>query len=714
VILAVFGILVFILWEVLPLASDVEIETLSSIEMDGFAPRAFLCDEYREQAAGLALDGVLRVWRLKGGAVIAERRLLEPQAAGGEIRLVDACVPPAGGCITASTSDGAVLAVAVDWNVSFAASGERQVECAIGESIRLEVDAGRKPLRAFAVNGVPTEGDPSPLTLAAQPEDGVLVLLRRSVDENPFSGEVQVHLERKALAFAERLHALVFDPEGRDLYGAGPGGRLFWWRAGDEGLEIAGADDRAGTPITALSLLLGGRSLVVGREDGRSEVWFQVRGEEGKSKLQYVREFSGPPSPVNSFATSPRDRSFFAAYANGELRLFHSTSERLLWSGGSPVGAPAALCYTPKADGACLAGGGSLVLLDVRNPHPEVSLKALFGGVWYEDHPGPESIWQSGGGTDEFEPKLSLAPLLFGTLKGTLYALFLAIPLGILSAMYTSQFMSPKLERYIKPSVELMAALPTVILGFLAGLWLAPRLERWFPALVLAVAVLPLSVLAAGWVWERSPARVRRGLPAGSELIVHMAFLALGGAFCLSVETAFESLAFGGDFRRWLGEVTGLGYDQRNAVVVGIAMGFAVIPIVFTISEDAFSSVPKNLVSGSLALGANRWQTVARVVLPSASPGVFAAVMVGFGRAVGETMIVLMSTGNTPIRDWSPFNGFRTLSANIAVEIPEAPQHGTLYRTLFLSALLLFAVTFAVNTAAEVVRLRLRKRYAQL
>jgi phosphate transport system permease protein len=148
--------------------------------------------------------------------------------------------------------------------------------------------------------------------------------------------------------------------------------------------------------------------------------------------------------------------------------------------------------------------------------------------------------------------------------------------------------------------------------------------------------------------------------------------------------------------------------------VVGLAMGFAVITIIFTISDDAFTSVPQSLTAASLALGASRWQTVVKVVLPTASAGIFSAVMVGFGRAVGETMIVLMATGNTPIMDWSPFNGFRTLSANIAVEIPEAPAGGTLYRTLFLAGLLLFALTFAVNTVAEVVRQNLRRKYANL
>jgi phosphate transport system permease protein len=200
----------------------------------------------------------------------------------------------------------------------------------------------------------------------------------------------------------------------------------------------------------------------------------------------------------------------------------------------------------------------------------------------------------------------------------------------------------------------------------------------------------------------------------GSEVILFVFALASGIWLCIALTQPFEALAFGGNFQGWLLEVTGLQYDQRNAVVVGLAMGFAVIPIIFAISEDAFSNVPTNLVAGSLALGADRWQTVTRVVLPTASPGIFSAIMIGFGRAIGETMIVLMATGNTPIMELNAFNGFRTLSANIAVEIPEAPVGGTLYRTLFLAGLLLFVLTFLVNTGAEIVRQRLRERYSQL
>jgi phosphate transport system permease protein len=188
----------------------------------------------------------------------------------------------------------------------------------------------------------------------------------------------------------------------------------------------------------------------------------------------------------------------------------------------------------------------------------------------------------------------------------------------------------------------------------------------------------------------------------------------LGTWLSFQVGGLVEHHLLAGDYRTWLHSVLGLTYDQRNSLVVGIAMGFAVIPIIFTIAEDSLSNVPQHLVAGSLALGATRWQTALRVVLPTASPGIFSAIMIGFGRAVGETMIVLMATGNTPIMNWNIFSGFRALSANVAVELPEAPVGGTLFRVLFLAALLLYVMTFLVNTAAELVRLRLRRKYRYL
>ena len=143
-------------------------------------------------------------------------------------------------------------------------------------------------------------------------------------------------------------------------------------------------------------------------------------------------------------------------------------------------------------------------------------------------------------------------------------------------------------------------------------------------------------------------------------------------------------------------------------------MGFAVIPIIYSISEDALVSVPDHLRAASLGAGATAWQTAVLVVMPPAMSGLFSAAMIGVGRAVGETMIVLMAAGNTPIMDMNIFNGFRTLSANLAVELPEAVQGSTHYRTLFLAALALFAMTFVLNTAAEGVRLHFRKKTSRL
>ena len=143
-------------------------------------------------------------------------------------------------------------------------------------------------------------------------------------------------------------------------------------------------------------------------------------------------------------------------------------------------------------------------------------------------------------------------------------------------------------------------------------------------------------------------------------------------------------------------------------------MGFAIIPIIYTLADDALSTVPNHLRSGALGCGATPWQTAWTVVVPTGMSGLFSALMIGLGRAVGETMIVLMAAGNTPITEWNMFNGFRTLAANIAVELPEAVRNSTHYRTLFLSALTLFVLTFVINTAAEMVRLRFRKRAYQL
>jgi phosphate transport system permease protein len=231
----------------------------------------------------------------------------------------------------------------------------------------------------------------------------------------------------------------------------------------------------------------------------------------------------------------------------------------------------------------------------------------------------------------------------------------------------------------------------------------------------MATLALPTTALLFGFIWSRTPMSIRSIIRPGYEFIWFAPILITSIIFAWNLGPPIESILFSvnghGDFPQWWRNSTGLPFEQRNSLVVGIMMGFAVIPIIFTIAEDALSNVPPALRSASLALGASRWQTALRVVLPTASAGIFSALMIGFGRAIGETMIVVMATGNTPILGLNIFDGMRTLSANIAVELPEAPQHSTLYRTLFFGALLLFMLTFVVNTAAELLRQHLREKY---
>jgi phosphate transport system permease protein len=227
-----------------------------------------------------------------------------------------------------------------------------------------------------------------------------------------------------------------------------------------------------------------------------------------------------------------------------------------------------------------------------------------------------------------------------------------------------------------------------------------------------AVMLLPIGVLVSTLVVVRVVGprlrAVSAGWTRGECALADLGKWLAGCAFAVAVSCALAWFvaSLGADPRGPLVDT----YIQKNALVVGFVMGFAVIPILYTLAEDSLSSVPNHLREASLGAGATQWQTAMRVVVPTAMSGLFSALMIGLGRAVGETMIVLMAAGNTPLMEWNPFNGLRTLSANLAVELPEAPQDSTHYRVLFLAALCLFAMTFVLNTLAEVVRQRFRKR----
>ncbi len=551
--------------------------------------------------------------------------------------------------------------------------------------------------------------------------------------------------------------------------------------------------------VDSIEFLIGKTSLLVGDDRGHLDIWFRVRpeglGNGDGSKLVRAHRLERMDAPVRAMAVSARTRMLAAADRDGALAVHYATNRRLL-ARMPPVGGGRdgvyALALSPKDDALYAWTRDGLYSWELDIPHPEINFRQVFGKIWYEGYNEPAHIWQSSSGTDDFEPKYGLAPLVFGTIKATFYSLLFGVPLAILAAVYSSEIMSPRVRARVKPTIEMMASLPSVVLGFLSAIVIAPLVENSVAQMLVGFVTIPFALLLGAHLWQLLPQQGAHRLRF-LKLPLMLAFAVLGFRLCGPVGRFVETTLFLGDIKRWLstndGSAVGgwmvlmaplcgiatmwvnsvhltprlrkaferrgrlayvlvdlvrflascvfavglawgisallslLGdargnyldtYVQRNALIVGFVMGFAIIPIIYTLCEDAMSSVPEALRAASLGAGATPWQTATRIVIPTAASGFFSAVMIGFGRAVGETMIVLMAAGNTAVMEWNVFNGFRTLSANIAVELPEAVRGSSHYRMLFLAALCLFAMTFTLNSVAEVVRQRFRKRAFEL
>ncbi|HDX8339519.1 ABC transporter permease subunit [Aeromonas dhakensis] len=553
------------------------------------------------------------------------------------------------------------------------------------------------------------------MATAAVTADGRGVMMVMSGEENFLSGEVEWSAQNYSIPSLPRhVDQMLLTPNLRILF-VREGNRLSVYdihNLNDISLRNVLEINAPDANVTRVELLSGASSLLVGNDNGVISQWFEV-ARDGKRQFTQIRDFKGDGA-VAQLTPEHFRKGFISADKSGTISFFHATGETKLLSEKVEGGPLAALAISPRHNVLLMQQGDAFKLFAVENEHPEVTWSALWQQVWYEGYPEPQYVWQSTSASNDFEAKLSLVPLVFGTLKASFYAMVFAVPLGVAGAIYTAYFMSAGLRKYVKPTVEIMAALPTVILGFLAGLWLAPIIEGALPGVVLLLILLPMGMLLTALIWNYLPERGKSWLPEGWHAILLIPVLLLIGWGAFAVSPLIENAFMHGDSRIWLTHDMGIKFDQRNSLVVGIAMGFAVIPTIFSIAEDAVFSVPKHLTQGSLALGATPWQTLSRVVILTASPGIFSAVMMGLGRAVGETMIVLMATGNTPIMDFSMFQGLRTLAANIAVEMPESEVGSSHYRVLFLAAFVLFVFTFLFNTLAEFIRQRLREKYSSL
>ncbi len=707
---SILAILLVILYEVYPLFKKPSASPVATpLPAIGATPLGLGVDEYRDVMV-LATAGGLEFLSTKDGT-----RLQSLSLPGNDGAQVVAASSLNHGPAALGTSDGRVIPIEIKFAVT-RLGAERTVapDPFVGEPIL--VDPAKRPIR-LVTTASPDEG---PITAAVVGDREIVLVTVK--ERKALIGPSTKEEARTTLTLSDsgEVTALTLDGRGEDLFvGDARGDLVRVDLRGREQPRVASplkVTARPGVAVTSLNFLIGDRTLVVGDASGGVSTWQLLRRPERDGRrLVRIHTFASHAGAVTAIAPSRRDKGFLTADASGTVHINFGTSGETLLTVKPDLAGVQAMVFAPKADAFLVADEtGSTAHWTIRNPHPEITLRTLFGKVWYEGYENPEFVWQSTGGTDDFEPKLSLTPVIYGTLKGTFYALLFAVPIALLSALYASQFMHPTLKGVVKPIVEIMAALPSVVLGFLAGLWLAPQVERVAPGLFLMPVVTGALILLAVYGWRFAPVTFRSQFKAGTEVGLLIPVILLGGWLSLQFGGVLEGLFLGGDYRGWLLSALGVTYDQRNSLVVGLAMGFAVIPIIFTIAEDSLSNVPQHLSAGSLALGATPWQTALRVVLPTASPGIFSAIMIGFGRAVGETMIVLMATGNTPVMNWSIFNGFRALSANIAVELPEAPEGGTLFRVLFLAALLLFILTFVVNTVAELVRLRLRRKFRYL
>lgn len=716
IILCILGMCAFLVKEVVPLflpphATLIEPVSLTALERPDSSALIGI-DEYQELAY-VVRGAMLEFVALGEGRPIPSTASSQRIVGDGSVTAVARALGK-GHNLAVGTEGGLVIPVTVEFTQDFQGN-ERVIAPVVKVGTPIVAVPTPQPIRQLAYQC--TESEVRVATLLqdqhlwlttsrsrARP-DGTVDALMTQVDLTAnISGRVT------SLTFASRAELLAVGSEDGKVH-------QFNLRDMDKPVLVESTQVSEGhDAMTALAYLMGDRSLVVGDASGQVAVWMPVREHPGtnQTRMTAIHRFVPHQRAVAEITISQRDKGFITTDVTGDMRLHHSTSGQTVLAFAPQQGPLRNTYFAPKADGVVgLTEDHRLVRYAIANPYPEVTWATLFSPVWYEGYDRPQLVWQSSSGSDDFEPKLSLVPLIFGTVKGTFYAVLLAVPLAVLAAIYTAMFMHPNLRAKIKPTIEIMAALPTVVLGFLAGLWFAPVLERNFPAMTGMMLTMPLAILVSAGLYLMLPTSARNRIRPGVEALLVMPIIVAVIWLCLETNTWWEAVLFNGHYKPWLDTHLGLNYDQRNAIVVGVAMGFAIIPIIYSISEEALTNVPKNLIAGSLALGATRWQTLTHLVLISASPGIFSALMIGLGRAVGETMIVLMATGNTPIMDWSLFNGFRTLSANIAVEIPEAPHGGTLYRTLFLAGLLLFVATFVLNTVAELVRQRLRAKYSQ-
>lgn len=830
VIIAVLGILIYLVKETLPLFQAGEITSSSEYQQE--LPEGGIIsagmDEYKTISYLILDDGSLYLFHTRTGTLIEQYKMDLVSSAiksfsatidrqhfafgfeDGTVQLAEITFPyeiltsdqvpeniitlddvdsRAGNVIYTKIPDGQFRKISLNLSVDQPIKVSESDESIIAIDYRVSGEAERKTKAFVTVD-----------------KSGKAKLNRIKTKFNLLTGQKKQTIQNSELPTLEnksRIHSVLMTDRADMVLIVTEDGRAYRYETSDFAAPILAEVSpllAPGTKMTSLGFLNGSQSIVVSGSNAALDIFFVIndkkRGTADGKALVKSRSYGIPDAVVSDFTPSTRGKSFAVRYEDGSASVIHATSQkRLLEFKAREDKKLAEIVLSPRFDGLLtIYEDGLIRFTEFSVPHPETTFFTLFKKVWYEGYEEPTYTWQSSAATDDYEQKLSLIPLIFGSIKAALYSLLFAVPIAILGAIYTSEFVDYRFRNTIKPAMEMMASLPSVVLGFVAALVLAPIVETWITAVLAAFVAIPLALLIGSFLWQLLPQHLMIRWQNAQKLGLMFVVVMIALVVTRLIGPWLEDLLFEGNFKAWLNRdfgtaepfiflvllpivfmavatlvgwlfknylskpspdsprlyiygfdalywlvIAGLSiffayelavlfsffgidarggvidtYVQRNTLVVGFAMGFAVIPIIYTIAEDALHAVPAHLRAASLGCGATQWQTAIYVILPAAVSGVFSAIMVGMGRAVGETMIVVMAAGNTPLMDWNIFNGLRALSATIAVELPEAVKDGTLYRVLFLSGLVLFAMTFIINTVAEIVRLRFRKKTMQL
>jgi phosphate transport system permease protein len=446
------------------------------------------------------------------------------------------------------------------------------------------------------------------------------------------------------------------------------------------------------------------RSLYLSLPSGNTQVWrnANVQGRFIFSPAGVVEGLENKALEAMVF-----DRQTLIAIAadiGGSLHIFNSASNEVV---SSEHGAFSSAYLYWHNNTLYVLNDENLQRYSVENSAGITTWKTLFSPVQYTGYTQEKYIWQTSQSADYAEPKFSLVPLIIGSLKASILALFVAIPLALGAAIYTAYFAPSRIRGWVKPSIEMVEAIPSVIIGFVAAVWLAPFAERSLLALLVLIVCTPLIIIALAIV--HGFFKQTDGYHAVRKyylVIVSIAVLLI--VILIFQSSMWLQTAVMANTDAWLGQLLSKITITKTTIIVALALGIAVAPTIYSLVDDALFEVPEGVKQASFALGATELQTLTKVVLVVALPSIVSAIMLGLGRAFGETMIVLMVTGNTPVADWDLLSGLRALTSNLTIELQESSVGTAHYHILFLTAAILFAFTFAINTIAALLKRRLQ------